>query len=203
MRVSLAWSVGAFRSSDELEEARARDMRKVLYLLGQLNDDDVEWMARVGRRQRFDGGAVLIRQGEAVAFLYIVLAGHLSVAYAGSGEVASVGVGEVFGEMSFVDAMPPAATVSAASPVAVLALDRRELQRRIDADPAFGCRFYHAVAIFLSDRLRQARERPAQHQASAMGPQAGELDANVLDTLDQAGARFDRLLQALTANEAG
>jgi CRP/FNR family transcriptional regulator, cyclic AMP receptor protein len=176
-------------------------MRKVLYLLGQLNDDDVEWMARIGRRQRFDDGAALIRQGEPIAFLYIVLAGRLSVAYAGSGEVASVGVGEVFGEMSFVDAMPPAATVSAVSPVAVLALDKRELQRRIDADPAFGCRFYRAVAIFLSDRLRQARQQPGQHPASATDP-AGELDANVLDTLDQAGARFDRLLQALMANEA-
>jgi CRP-like cAMP-binding protein len=178
-------------------------MRKVLYLLGQLNDDDVEWMARVGRRQRFDDGAVLIRQGEAVAFLYIVLAGHLSVAYVGTGEVASVGVGEVFGEMSFVDAMPPSATVSAVSPVAVLALDKRDLQRRIDADAAFGCRFYRALAIFLSDRLRKARERSAPHHASATGPPSGELDANVLDTLDQAGARFDRLVQALMANEAG
>jgi CRP/FNR family cyclic AMP-dependent transcriptional regulator len=177
-------------------------MRKVLYLLGQLNDDDVEWMARVGRRQRFDTGAVLIRQGEPVAFLCIVLAGRLSVAYAGSGEVASGGVGEVFGEMSFVDTMPPAATVSAVSPVAVLALDKRELQRRIDADPAFGCRFYRALATFLSDRLREARQRPAPQQPSSIG-EARELDANVLDTLDRAGARFDRLLQALMANEAG
>lgn len=178
-------------------------MRKILYLLGQLNDDDVEWMARVGRRQQFEADSVLIRQGEPVAFLYVVLAGRLSVGYNGTGEVASVGVGEVFGEMSFVDAMPPSATVSAVSPVAVLALDKRALQRRIDADPAFGCRFYRALAIFLSDRLREARERPAQHQASAMGAQAGELDANVLDTVDQAGARFDRLLQAVMANEPG
>src|SRR5439155_25761775 len=116
-------------------------------------------------------------------------------------DVATVGVAEVLGEMSLVDTAASAATVRAITPVTVLALAKTELQHRIDADPAFGCRFYRALAIFLWDRLREARRphaRQDQIEQSEHGqPLAGELDGNVLDTLTEAGARFDRILKAL------
>jgi CRP-like cAMP-binding protein len=105
-----------------------------------------------------------------------------------------MGDGEVFGEMAFVDALPPAATVRAESPSIVLAVDRAALARHIDADPGFGCRFYRALAMFLSDRLRAAR-RP---NGDAAAPE-GELDGNVLDAVSEAGTRFQRLSQTLLA----
>ncbi len=180
-------------------------MRKVLFLLGQLTDEDVEWMGRIGRRVKVAAGDVLIHEGRPTDALYIQLAGRAEVVVAGIGTVARMEVGEVFGEMSFVDTMPPSATVRAAAPGIVLAVDKGDLTRRIAADPGFGCRFYRALAIFLSDRLRAATRqkssgRPGDSSRLALDSDAaldGELDGSVLDGVSQAGARFDRLMKTL------
>jgi CRP/FNR family transcriptional regulator, cyclic AMP receptor protein len=183
-------------------------MRKVLFLLGQLTDEDVEWIGRIGQRVRVPAGETLIREGEHHPLLYILLSGRAEVAVAGVGKVASMEVGDVFGEMSFVDAMPPSATVRAETPSVVLAVDKALLTRHIAEDPTFGCRFYRALAIFLSDRLRAATHRP--QRAAENGrlslhdnqPLEGELDGNVLDAVSQAGARFDRLMLKLLGADA-
>ena len=39
-------------------------MRKVLYILGQMTDQDVEWLAKVGRRRSVPKGTTVIRQGQ-------------------------------------------------------------------------------------------------------------------------------------------
>ena len=53
-------------------------MRKVLYILGHLNDEDVEWMARAGRRVAASGHE-LIRENEPSDDLYFVLEGEVTV----------------------------------------------------------------------------------------------------------------------------
>lgn len=35
-------------------------MRKVLFIMGQLNDRDIEWMALIGRQRVFASGDTLI-----------------------------------------------------------------------------------------------------------------------------------------------
>jgi CRP-like cAMP-binding protein len=168
-------------------------MRKVLFIFGQLADADIEWLAKAGRRQRLPAGSVLIREGVPVGALYIVLEGQLSVVQGASGrEVARLGAGEIVGEMSFVDARPPSATVLAATDVVVYAIAKRLLQEHLDRDVAFAARFYKAVATFLSDRVRMAT------QAEEADPESvNELDDTVLDNLDRAGARFDDLSRRL------
>jgi CRP-like cAMP-binding protein len=158
-------------------------------------------MGRVGRRVRVEASETLIREGEPLACVYILLEGSMLVSVAGDEGAATRGVGEVFGELSFVDAMPPSATVRALTRATLLALDKRELERRIAEDPVFGCRFYRALAMFLSDRLRATR-LPAPGQGLSLADEQaldGELDGNVLETVSQAGARFDRLLKTLAA----
>ena len=49
-------------------------MRKVLFLFGQLNDDDVEWMLTAGARRFVPAGGVLIEQGVPVDAVFILLA---------------------------------------------------------------------------------------------------------------------------------
>jgi CRP-like cAMP-binding protein len=161
-------------------------MRKVLFIFGQLTDPDVTQLARIGKRTRAAAGSVLIREGVPVEALHIVLEGELMVSQAGK-EIARLGAGEIVGEMSFIDARPPSATVSAARDAVLYTVAKRELQREIDDNVAFAARFYKAIATFLSDRVRMAT-------ASAAGldsDDADELDDNVLDNVDRAGARFD------------
>jgi CRP-like cAMP-binding protein len=161
-------------------------MRKVLFIFGQLRDTDVEWLAKQGRRKRLPSGSVLIHEGVSVDTLYIVLEGQLSVVQARTKrEIARLGVGELVGEMSFIEARPPNATVRATTDVVVYAIGKQHLQQHLSQDEGFGARFYRAVALFLSDRVRKMSGDEGEVGS------ADELDDSVLDTVDRAGARFD------------
>jgi CRP-like cAMP-binding protein len=92
-------------------------MRTVLFLFGQLSDDDLEWMLKAGRKRSLQEGDVLIRQGVPVDEVFILLEGRLAawltLRKGPEREIARLQAGEIVGEMSFVDARPPSATVKA------------------------------------------------------------------------------------------
>ena len=48
-------------------------MKRVLFLLGHLNDLDIEWMINNGGKAELEAGDRLIRKGETIENLYIVL----------------------------------------------------------------------------------------------------------------------------------
>jgi CRP/FNR family transcriptional regulator, cyclic AMP receptor protein len=169
-------------------------MRRVLYILGQLTDQDADWLAGVGARRRLRVGDVLVRGGAVLDALYIILEGELSVRIDDDFEIARVGVGDMIGEMSFVDDSPASASVRATGEVMVLAVPRAAIADRMAGDPAFAARFYKAIAVFLADRMRGVLSRFGYGNAST---DAGELDRQVMDTLHLAGGRFERLLQRL------
>ena len=79
----------------------------------------------------------------------------------------------------------------------VLAIDKSVLQAKLDGDTGFASRFYRAIAIFLSERMRTTVGRLGYGDDSAGAVEEDELDANILDTVHLAGARFERLLQKL------
>lgn len=179
-------------------------MRKVLFLFGQLNDDDVEWILANGDAGELAEGEVLIRQGEPADSLFILLRGRLSVHLASRGgerEIARLNAGEVVGEMSFVDARPPSATVRALEEATLFAIPKAVLAAKLEADLGFAARFYRALAIYLSTTVRE------RHRMLGFGGEvdlealdepeddADELDPNVLDGVYLAGERFHRLLR--------
>jgi len=165
-------------------------MRKVLFILGQLSDQDAEWLTANGRKKVLPPDGVMIREGEPIDSLYVVLEGLLSVIDRdlGNSEVAQLGCGEVVGEMSFIDGRPPSATVRAIERTTALEVPRRALLHKIETDPAFAARFYRALAMFLSHRLRTLT-----HDS----PDVDELDPNVLDSVHLAASRFDRMMKQL------
>jgi CRP-like cAMP-binding protein len=174
-------------------------MRKVLYILGQLNDEDVEWMAAEGRRQISNAAGVLITEGQPSPFLFFVLDGRARVRVGGGVVVAELGAGEVVGEMSFVDSAPPSATVEAEAGCVVLRLEKRRIEDRLKQQPAFAARFYRALAIFLADRLRSTTARmTADKGLRATAVMEDELDEGVLDKVSLAGVRFERLLHLMS-----
>lgn len=179
-------------------------MRKVLYILGQLNDGDIEWMAAHGTRRPLADGEVIVHEGRAIDTLFITLAGRFTVSLGDGQEVARLGVGEVVGEIAFVDSAPPSATVAAVGSASVLALPKALLQQRLTRDSAFAARFYRALAIFLADRLRATTRRLGYGAPGNLDTEElldDELDIGLLDTLSQAGDRFTRLLHRLTGTQ--
>lgn len=177
-------------------------MRKVLFILSELADADLEWMLRSGAKQIHPAGSVLIEEGKPLTVLYVLLDGRLSVRVGGAGgqEVAQLQSGEVLGELSFLDSRPPSATVTALNEVAVLSIPRSLLERKLDEDDGFAARFYRALGIFLASRLRRTMQRFGYESGQVLDDDVeheDELDPEVLQNVALAGARFDWMIQRL------
>lgn len=174
-------------------------MRRILFIFGQLSDDDCEWIANNGDRVEVPTGGVLIQQGVHAPSLYFLIVGKMAVEVAGVGTVATLGSGEVLGEMSFIDSNPPGATVRALEDSLLLGINKITLTSHMEATPGFFGRFYKALAIFLSNRLRDTtnRMRGAVTNSNDEEIDEGLLDDEVLKTVHLASYRFNRLVQGI------
>jgi CRP/FNR family cyclic AMP-dependent transcriptional regulator len=171
-------------------------MRRCRYLLGILSDSDIEWLRTRGRRQSVPAGAVLIREGEMVGAVFILLEGRLGVVSPEGEDMHVLLAGELFGEVSFVDSRPPIATVEALEPATVLRIDAADLRVRLERDVAFAARFYRAMATFLADRLR------ARVQMESGEPEVGsgqEPSPEMREALTVADERVEPVLRQLLA----
>lgn len=131
-------------------------MKKENYLLEGLNETDIDWLISVGLKTPINAEQILIEEGINSEALYIVLNGTFSIRLSilGNQSVASVGPGEVLGEMSYVDGRPPSATVQAADNAEVLEVPRSLLTAKLEIDREFSTRFFRALCVVLADRLR-------------------------------------------------
>jgi bacteriocin-type transport-associated protein len=191
-------------------------MRAVLLLLGELSDQDVEWMMIAGNSEAVESGEILIREGQKVDALYVVLTGQFTVSISQSSddpmsqvytalegeipqrELAKLSNGEVLGEMAFMDTRPHSTTIQAAENSIVLAIPRHKLITKLAQDKDFAVRFYRALATVLTDKLRNtvSRFRYSKGQSlSDLVDYEDELDTNTLEHLSLAGARFDWLMK--------
>jgi len=176
-------------------------MRKALFILGVLEDRDIDWMVSAGRRERVAAGTMLIREAHDIEVVYIILDGTFAVrsSAAAGKDVAILKAGEIVGEMSFVDSRPPSADVVALEDSMVLSIPRSLLIERLK-EPGFASRFYRALAIYLANRLRKTVAQLGYGRISAKEDAAGEeeeIGPTALENLVVAGARFDWMLKRL------
>jgi CRP-like cAMP-binding protein len=174
-------------------------MRKVLYIFGLLSDADVQWIAKTGVLKRLRNGDVVIHEGEQTDALIFILEGELAVSNLVLGQFARMGVGEIVGEISLVDSAPPSATVTARGDGLALFLDKEMLIEKLAADNGFGSRFYRALAVFLADRLREARRSSGNRSMGETDIADDELDVGILDRVSSAGDRFNQMLKTLSS----
>jgi CRP-like cAMP-binding protein len=100
---------------------------------------------------------VIARQGEIGTGLFVVIDGAVRVVRDGE-ELARLGGGDFFGEMSVIDGLPRVAGVVTTEPTRCLALASWEFERLILDHPTIGL----AILRGLSARLRAKTEHP-QH----------------------------------------
>ncbi len=165
-------------------------MRRALYILADLEDRDLIWLRQMGELLRLAAGDTLIKAGQEVHDLFFVIEGKLSVLLPNGERVSYLAVGDVIGEMSFVEKRLPSTSVIAETDCVLLAVPRGAILARFATDAAFAARFYRALAVFLSDRLR----------STVGGSDSDELDDGVLDGLHVAGDRFIRLIGLLAGS---
>jgi CRP-like cAMP-binding protein len=172
-------------------------MKRVQYILGTLDDDDIDWLVAIGKRQEISPDAVLIQAGQPSTAIYLILEGQFAVLTDSAHPIAYLGSSEVVGEMSFIDTYPPSATVRALEASLVLAIPKTELASKLHHNVCFAARFYEAMAILLSIRLRSALQQLEHPQQSAPPPEGPNYTLDMADKWELGTVRYDWLLRRL------
>ena len=126
-------------------------------LFGGVSPED---LAAIGERAievDFPTDHVIARQGEIGTGLFVVIEGAVRVVRDGD-ELARMGPGDFFGEMSVIDGLPRVAQVITTEPTRCLALASWEFERLVLDNPTIGL----AILRGLSARLR-AKTEPPRH----------------------------------------
>lgn len=109
----------------------------------------------MGDLVKVGAGQVLCREGEAGGEMMLVLSGAADVTKSGK-NIRRLGQGDVFGEMSMIDAAPRSATVTAAAATNLLAFPRDSLFTLFREDPTLSVKFLWGVTMEMNKRLRAA-----------------------------------------------
>lgn len=139
LRAMLAGS-GAGVPAQSAGEARVFDKNMLQALARGLGEEAVV---------RHGAGTVLFKEGTVGALAYVVLEGRVAASIKGR-VVERVGPGGLFGEMALVDQSTRAATATAETDCALIAINRNVFLNLVKSNPEFGEALLGAVA----DRVR-------------------------------------------------
>ena len=174
-------------------------MRKVLHILGYFNDEDIAWMTQVGSKKNVPQNNFLIQTNIKLGSIYFVLSGRFQIELPDGTLIAKIKSGEILGEMSFIEEELPSVNVKAAEESSVVAIDYDFMHDRFRETPSFEARFYKAISLFLSSRLRGVAGKLSygkveEKDAKEMKMLESNIDNATLQRIQIAGERFNRLL---------
>jgi extracellular factor (EF) 3-hydroxypalmitic acid methyl ester biosynthesis protein len=114
------------------------------------------------KHQTFLDGDTIIKQGAKNQAIYVLVHGDLRVVQneaTNKMEISRLGVGAVFGEMSFIDQEGASASVIAKGNVEVLFMDGIQISNLFETIAGFEGRFFRSLANILSRRLRATNSK--------------------------------------------
>jgi CRP-like cAMP-binding protein len=102
----------------------------------------------------FDAGAVIFEAGTAGKTMYVVIEGEVDLKLRDDRLIATVGPGEVFGEMALIDDKPRSATAIARDGVRVAPIDEKRFTYLVQNTPYFALEVMRTMAY----RVRRMNE---------------------------------------------
>jgi extracellular factor (EF) 3-hydroxypalmitic acid methyl ester biosynthesis protein len=152
-------------------------MHEALTLLAELNETDIAWIFDTATEQQVIANTVIIKEGTHPDSLFIVLEGLVGVELSlfGDLQLATLGPGELVGEISFLEKCPASATIKAVENSLLLALPRTKLEAKLQGDLGFAYRLHKSFALLATRRLRERvgllgrrlRERPESERVAS------------------------------------
>jgi CRP/FNR family transcriptional regulator len=124
-------------------------------LLAHLPAERLSRLAREGEVETWKAGEDIVAEGSLGDALFLILSGEVAVHRDGK-TFATLGAGDVFGEMSMVEPAPRSATVSAMSPTFLFRLPHDSFHRLLLDDPQTASALLVQIVKTLSERLRRA-----------------------------------------------
>jgi len=131
-------------------------------LFRYFTDDERARVEQLGELRHVPEGQYLIRAGDTDSTLFAVEGGHLDIIAAREGNavtLATVGPGDVLGEVSFVDDSPRTVSVMAGEATIVRAWNSRTLAEGLAFEPQLLAKFSVAMCELLVERIRDAARR--------------------------------------------
>ena len=145
-------------------------------IFADLDDPDLEKIARLGTRQRYKKGNIVVLEQESGAALFVIISGKVKVVRTdedGREVILSMfGPGEFFGEMALLDGLARSASVVATVRAELLMIHRRDFLELLNE--------YPSVAIgLLAELAMRLRKADMQIKSLSLKDAAGRV-ANVL-----------------------
>ena len=131
-------------------------------LFRYFTEDERDRIESIGEARKIAEGAFVIRAGTEDSTLYTVEDGHLDIVRNEDGKqivVATVGPGDVIGEVSFIDDSPRTVSVVAGETTTIRAWKKRTLCEALAFDPQLLAKFSVAMSELLVERLRDMSRR--------------------------------------------
>lgn len=129
-----------------------------------LDERSLEAIERAAVEQSYKPGQEIVRQGDTGVGAFIIRSGKVDIVQDRDGKqtkLATLGPGEVIGEMALLDEFPRSATATAAEPTTVLGIQRWHFRGILQSHPQLAL----ALLPILSRRIRNAEGQLPQHAA--------------------------------------
>ena len=146
----------------ELEMNKLFDTQSDHPLFRYFTEKERGTIEKIGEVKKISEGSYLIRNGEKDSTLFAVEDGHLDIILPLEGKptvVATVGPGDVLGEVSFIDDSPRSVSARAGEEVTVRAWDKKTLSEKLAGEPKLLAKFAVAMSELLVERLRDTVRR--------------------------------------------
>ena len=131
------------------------DFLKHVSMFEDLDQKSLQAIANAAVEQRYEPGQEIVRQGDTGVGAFIIRSGKVDVIQERDGKqakLATLGPGDVFGEMALLDEFPRSATVRAVEPTTALGIQRWHFRGILESHPQIAL----ALLPMLTRRVRQA-----------------------------------------------
>jgi len=123
-------------------------------------DTELAALNDIVRENKYVEGDIIFNEGDESTELYILVKGEIELQIKIAPQLADSTVlvvkpCEIFGELSFVDPKPRAATARCVKKTIVALIQRDDFEKLVQTNPDIGLRFYRNIALLLSDKLRK------------------------------------------------
>ncbi len=121
-------------SKNEALQGTVDDLRQIA-LFAQMTEAELARVAALGEPVDAEPGAILIDQGDVGVECFLVLEGEAGI-FSGGQHVATISSGAVVGEMALIGHKPRNATVTAQTPMRLLAFNISSFKKLLEEMPA-------------------------------------------------------------------
>lgn len=142
-------------NNESVSKARYLEHLRTVPMFSNCTKKQLDQVARIVTELQISKGTTLMVEGEMVHEFVIIESGTASVRRGGR-KIATVGKGDVVGELALILRRPRTATVVAETDLNILVVDERSFNALLDDVPGLARQLLHTVAERMADNAKPA-----------------------------------------------